>query len=327
MGSSDVQLPLNLGFIGLGNMGLPMFSNLVSKLPETYTVHFYDVLPGSMERGLKESGAVAKLDPCGNSREVAERSDMIISMVPEGKHVRAVYLTPETGVLSAADLNGKILIDSSTIDTATSIEVGDQTKARHPNTFFYDAPVSGGTAGAARGTITFMIGSVETDPNLPTLKALMSLMGGNIFTCGGRSLGLTAKFCNNYLSSSITLLNAEMFNFAIKSGMDPRTLQKILAVSTGCNRNQERANPVPGLSPEAPSSRQYKPGFKIEYVKKDIGLTIDACERVGAKLFVGPQTWNTYVEAGKDPRCAGLDSKVIYRYIGGDEDWRSKFPE
>jgi 3-hydroxyisobutyrate dehydrogenase len=247
-------------------------------------------------------------------------------MVPEGKHVRAVYLDPENGVLAAKDLSGKILIDSSTIDTATSLEVGEQTKTLHPKARFYDAPVSGGTAGAKRGTITFMIGSQETDPNLPLLKALMSLMGQNIFTCGGASLGLTAKFCNNYLSSSITLLNAEMFNFAIKSGMDPRVLQSILKVSTGCNRNQERANPVPGLSPEAPSSRQYQPGFKIEYVKKDIGLAIDACQRVGAKLFVGPHTWNTYVEAGKDTRCSGLDSKVIYRFIGGDEEWQKKFP-
>lgn len=247
-------------------------------------------------------------------------------MVPEGKHTAAVYLTPETGVLSAKDLSGKILIDSSTIDTATSLKVGEETKKQHPKAFFYDAPVSGGTAGAKRGTITFMIGSTEEDPNLPLLKDLMSLMGHNIFTCGGPSLGLTAKFCNNYLSSSITLLNAEMFNFAIKSGMDPRILQNILKTSTGCNRNQERANPVPGLSPEAPSSNGYKPGFKIEYVKKDIGLCIDACNRVGAKLCVGPTTWDSYVEAGKDPRCAGMDSKVIYRFIGGDEAWAEKFP-
>ncbi|KFY01931.1 hypothetical protein O988_02437 [Pseudogymnoascus sp. VKM F-3808] len=326
MGSSDVKLPSDLGFIGLGNMGFPMFSNLVSKLPKTTTVHFYDIMPQSVERGLKESGAVAKLDACSSSREVAERSDMIVSIVPEGKHVRAVYLDPENGILAAKDLSGKILIDSSTIDTATSLEVGEQTKARHPKGWFYDAPVSGGTAGAKKGTITFMIGSLEADPNLPLLKSLLSLMGHNIFTCGGPALGLTAKFCNNYLSSSITLLNAEMFNFAIKSGMDPRVLQKILSVSTGCNRNQERANPVPGLSPEAPSSRQYQPGFKIEYVKKDIGLAIAACERVGAKLFVGPHTWNTYVEAGKDPRCAGLDSKVIYRFIGGNEEWQENFP-
>lgn len=238
-----------------------------------------------------------------------------------------MYLTPETGVLAAKNLENKILIDSSTIDTATSLAVGEEVQVRHPQTTFYDAPVSGGVAGAKRGTITFMIGSQESDPHLPLLKELMSMMGHNIFTCGGPSLGLTAKFCNNYLSSSITLLNAEMFNFAIKSGMDPRILQNILKVSTGCNRNQERANPVPGLSPEAPSSRQYKPGFKIEYVKKDIGLAIEACERVGAKLCVGPHTWNSYVEAGKDPRCAGMDSKVIYRWIGGDEEWQNKFPE
>ena len=247
-------------------------------------------------------------------------------MVPEGKHTRAVYLHPETGVLAATDLSGKILIDSSTIDTSTSLAVGSETKTRHPQAFFYDAPVSGGVAGASKGTITFMIGCADSDPRLPLLKTLMSLMGHNIYTCGGPSLGLTAKFCNNYLSSSITLLNAEMFNFAIKSGMDPRVLQSILRTSTGCSRNQDIANPVPGLSPQAPSSRGYKPGFKIEYVKKDIGLAIEACERVGAKLFVGTHVWNTYVEAGKDERCAGMDSKVVYRYIGGDEEWQTKFP-
>lgn len=248
-------------------------------------------------------------------------------MVPIGKHVRAVYLTPTTGILSALNLTNKILIDSSTIDTATSLEVGAQTKTLHPTATFYDAPVSGGMVGAAKGTITFMIGTSPTDPNLPLLKALFSLMGHNIFTCGGPSLGLTAKFANNYLSSSITLLNAEMFNFAIKSGMDPRVLQQILAVSTGCNRNQERANPVPGLSPEAPASKGYKPGFKIEYVKKDIGLAIAAAERVGAKLYTGPTTWDAYVQAGQDPRCAGMDSKVVFRFIGGDEEWMSNFPE
>lgn len=252
---------------------------------------------------------------------------MVITIVPEGKHVHAVYLTPETGILAAKDLSDKILFDSSTIDTATSLEVGKQTKEQHPQAQFYDAPISGGMAGAKRGSITFMIGTQESDPNLPVLKTIMATMGHNVFTCGGPGLGLTAKFANNYLSSSITLLNSEMFNFAIKSGMDPRVLQKILAVSTGCNRNQERANPVPGLSPEAPSSRGYPPGFFIEYVKKDIGLAIDACKRVGAKLCLGPTTWNSYVEAAKDPRCAGKDSKVIYRWIGGDEEWQKNFPD
>jgi 3-hydroxyisobutyrate dehydrogenase len=246
-------------------------------------------------------------------------------MVPEGKHVRAVYLDSQTGVLAAKDLGDKILIDCSTIDTATSLEVGDQAKTRHSRASFYDAPVSGGTVGAKKGTITFMIGAVETDSNLPLMKSVLSLMGHNIFTCGGPSLGLTAKFCNNYLSSSITLLNAEMFNFAIKSGMDPRILQDILKVSSGCNRNQEKANPVPGLSPEAAASKGYKLGFRIEYVKKDIGLTIDACERVGAKLCLGKQTWNTYADAVEDARCTGLDSKVVYRFIGGEEKWQNKF--
>ncbi|KAH0840925.1 3-hydroxyisobutyrate dehydrogenase [Fonsecaea pedrosoi] len=325
--SSDPQLPANIGFIGLGNMGFPMFSNLVSKLPATSTVHFYDVNPRSIEMGLNESGAVAKLDACGSSREVAEKSDLLLSIVPEGKHVRAVFLDPENGVLAAKDLSDKILIDSSTIDTATSLEVGEQTRTRHPKAHFFDAPVSGGTAGAKRGVITFMVGCTASDPHFPLLKTLMALMGKNIYACGGPSLGLTAKLCNNYLSSSITLLNAETFNLAIKSGMDPRTLQEILKTATGGNINAQNANPVPGLTPNSPASHDYALGFRIEYTCKDMALALDACDRVGAKLCIGQAVLDAFDHASKDPRCAGLDTKVVFRYLGGDEKWQDKFPD
>lgn len=246
-------------------------------------------------------------------------------MVPEDKHVRNVYLDSDTGIIAASILERKILVDCSTIDPETSLSVGKEIHSRHPESFFYDAPVSGGTGGATDGTITFMLGLSQDDQNLPTLKNLLSLMGQNIFTCGGPSLGLTAKLANNYLSLSISLLNAEMFNFAIKSDMDPRVLQDILRASTGCNRNQERENPVPGLSPKSPSSNGYQKGFKIEYVKKDIGLALDACKRVGARLCLGERIYSSYVDAASDPRCSGLDAKVIYRWIGGDEDWQKKF--
>ncbi|KAK6371513.1 hypothetical protein LTS17_008763 [Exophiala oligosperma] len=322
--SSSSLLPPHLGFVGLGIMGFPMFCNLAGKIPSTSTVHFYDVNPESMERALREPGLVAKLDRCSSAKGVAEKSDILISMVPEGKHVREVYLNPKSGVLSATNLSDKILLDSSTIDTTTSLSVGEETSKRHPTAKFYDAPVSGGSLGAKNGTITFMVGCSETDTNMGLLRELFSLMGRNTFACGGPSLGLVAKLCNNYLSFTTTLGNAEMFNLAIKSGMDPRILQEILKTSSGGNRNAQVENPVPGLSPNAPASNNYKPGFIIEYVKKDIELAMDACERVDAKLFMGPSIRDAYYEASKPPENSGMDSKIVYRWMGGEEDWKEK---
>ena len=132
-------------------------------------------------------------------------------MVPEGSHVRSVYLTDETGVL-ASDLGSKILIDCSTIDTGTSLAVRDACAEKHPKATFYDAPVSGGVIGAEKGTLTFMLGCKDDDPNVKLLLQLLGLMGGNIFPCGGPSLGLTAKLCNNYCSGLIAIATSEAMN-------------------------------------------------------------------------------------------------------------------
>lgn len=115
-----------------------------------------------------------------------------------------------------------------------------------------------------------------------------------------------------------------MYNVAMKSGMDPKLLQSILNISTGNSRNNMQQNPVPGLSPGTPASNGYKGGFKIEFVKKDMGLAIDAAERVGAQVYIGQRVRETYMQAEEDPKCAGLDSKVIYRWLGGDENWEKK---
>ncbi|KIW19480.1 hypothetical protein PV08_00052 [Exophiala spinifera] len=330
--SSSNKLPSHLGFVGLGVMGFAMFCNLARKVPAGSTVHFYDVNPDSMERAAREPGLVAQLDRCSCAREVAEKSEVLISMVPQGKHVRAVYLDPENGVLAATDLSGKILLDSSTIDTTTSLLVGEETRKRHGGggaaaaaaATFYDAPVSGGSLGARNATITFMVGCAESDPNMPLLRELFGLMGRNTFACGGPSLGLVAKLCNNYLSFATTLANAEMFNLAIRSGMDPGILRDILKTSSGGNRNAQVENPVPGLNPDAPASNGYRPGFAIEYVKKDIELAMDACDRVGAKVCMGRSIRDAYLAASLHEGNAGMDSKIVYRWMGGEEDWKGK---
>ena len=245
-------------------------------------------------------------------------------MVPEGSHVRSVYLTPETGVF-ATDLSSKLLIDCSTIDTATSLAVRDQIAEKYPSASFYDAPVSGGVLGAQKATLTIMIGCDEKDPKFPLLKDLLGMLGASIFACGGPSFGLTAKLCNNYCSGLISLATSEAFNIGIRSGMDPRVLANVFSTSTAQSCVADKWNPVPGLCPEAPASHGYKGGFKVQLMRKDFGLAVDTAERVGAKLMLGAAGLRTYTEAMNDPRCKDLDSRVVYRYIGGKEDWAQEF--
>jgi 3-hydroxyisobutyrate dehydrogenase len=241
-------------------------------------------------------------------------------MVPEGLHVKAVYLTPDTGVL-AANISSKLLIDCSTIDTATSLLVRETLTAKSPSTFFYDSPVSGGSLGAAKATLTFMLGCAEDNVHYELLRRLLGMMGTSIFPCGGPSLGLTAKLCNNYCSGLIAIATAEAMNIGMKSGMDPRVLARIFSTSTAQSCISDKWNPVPGICPDAPASHGYAGGFKVQLMKKDFGLAVDAAGTVGAKLVLGEAGLKIYSDASNDTRCRDLDSRVVFRYLEGNENW------
>ena len=242
-------------------------------------------------------------------------------MVPEGSHVRSVYLDAGRGVLAAANISRKMFIDCSTIDTATNLEVRERIIEKDSTAAFYDAPVSGGPVGARKAALTFMMGCSETDPNLPRLKQFLSLMGTSLFPCGGPSLGLTAKLSNNYLSGLIAIATAEAMNIGMRSGLDPRVLHGIFGASTAQNCINDRFCPVPGVVPDAPSSKGYKDGFKVQLMRKDFGLAVATAERVGARLALGQAGLDVYTAASSDPRCKDLDSRVVYRYLGGKENW------
>lgn len=247
-------------------------------------------------------------------------------MVPEGSHVRAVYLTEDKGVLASA-LGDKLLIDCSTIDTDTSLAVRDAVATQHPKASFYDAPVSGGAIGAQKGTLTLMLGCANTDPHIKLLTSLLGLVGGNIFPCGGPSLGLTAKLCNNYCSGLIAIAVSEAMNIGMASGMDPRVLANIFHTSTAQSSICDDWCPVPGLSTDAPPSNGYEGGFRVQLMKKDFGLAVDAAKRVDVKLALGDEGLRVYEETSADPKCRDKDSRVVFRYLGGREDWREEFPE
>ncbi|KAK8229891.1 NAD binding domain of 6-phosphogluconate dehydrogenase-domain-containing protein [Phyllosticta capitalensis] len=310
-----------IGFIGLGNMGQHMADNLVQKL-ESIRLHVFDMTRAPMEALV--SRHPERVVACASAKEVAENSSIILSMVPEGSHVRGVYMDPVAGVL-VADVSSKILIDCSTIDAATSLAVREQTLSRYPTASFYDAPVSGGVLGAQKGTLTFMLGCSSTDPSLPLLRDLLGKMGSNIFACGGPSLGLTAKACNNYCSGLIAIATSEAMSIGMAAGMDPRLLKQIFDASTAQSTILDKWCPVPGIVPEVPSSNGYRGGFKVQLMRKDFGLAVDTAKRLGVRLALGDVGLQTYTAAMNDPRCRDLDSRVVYRYLGGREDWLKDF--
>ncbi|QVM06214.1 hypothetical protein D8B26_000925 [Coccidioides posadasii str. Silveira] len=311
----------SLGFIGIGAMGRPMAENLASKLPPPSIINIYDVSEKAMdELFMRNDGKIVK---CSSAKDVAEKSDIIITMVPEGLHVRQVYLDSTAGICTA-DISNKLIIDCSTIDTATSLSIKENISAKFPSASFYDAPVSGGVIGAKKGTIAFFLGCANDDPNLPQLAELASMIGKQVIPCGGPSLGLAAKLSNNYLSGLIAIACSEAMNMGMRSGLDPRVLANVYAAGTAQNTICDRFNPVPGVYPDSPSSNGYKEGFKVQLMKKDIGLAVEMAQRVGARLALGEAGLKAYADASEDPRCRDLDSRVVYRFLGGIEDWEGR---
>ncbi|KDR74990.1 hypothetical protein GALMADRAFT_226639 [Galerina marginata CBS 339.88] len=327
----QIEFPKTFGWIGLGAMGFPMALQLRKKIPRESLLYIYDVDHSAMQRFVEtakadanESEKGATVVVVGCAREVAENSECIITIVPEGAHVRAVFLTPETGLLAAKDISGKLFIDCSTIDIATSLSIHESvasiyalqsataTTANPPH--FYDAPVSGGTAGASSASLTIMLGCAPSSPHLPLLTHILSTMGKHIYPLGGPSLGLAAKLSNNYLSGMIALATSEAMNLGMRLGVDPKVLQKCFSTSSGGSWVNDTVNPVPGVCPGAITSKGYVGGFKVQLMKKDMTLAIDAAKQIGANLVLADAGLSAYTAASEDPRCRDRDSRVVYRW-------------
>ncbi|RYP65715.1 hypothetical protein DL771_008160 [Monosporascus sp. 5C6A] len=303
-------LPADIGFIGLGAMGKPMVMNLARKLIPGSRLYVHDAVAAAMEEveGL-----------------CASATNIILTMLPEGAHVKSVYLDPESGIIASLSRTStrpfpdKLLIDSSTIDTATNLHVKEQLSPF--TTSFYDAPVSGGVIGATNATIAFFLGSSTSDANLTRLTPLLQTMGGKVIPCGGPSLGLAAKLSNNYLSGVITIACSEAMDMGMRAGIDADVLASVFAAGTAQNTICDVFNPVPGVCPKAPSSNGYTGGFRVQLMKKDFGLAMDMARRVGARNALGASGLGIYTAASEAEDCRDRDSRVVYRYLGGKEDW------
>ncbi len=271
---------MNIAFLGLGNMGAPMAHNL---LKAGHTLVVYDLAPANVAR-LVEAGASAASDAAHAVRE----AEVVVTMLPSGNAVRGVYLG-DGGVLAAA-APGTLMIDSSTIDPATAREVASAAEAR--GLAMIDAPVSGGTAGAAAGTLTFIVGGKPEA--LERARTLLGQMGKNIFHAGSAGAGQIAKICNNMLLGIQMVGTAEAINLGVSLGLDPKVLSDVMVKSSGRNWTLELYNPWPGVMDNVPASRGYSGGFGTELMLKDLGLSQQAAQSCNAATPLGALTRQLY---------------------------------
>ncbi|MFY8297435.1 3-hydroxyisobutyrate dehydrogenase [Pseudoalteromonas sp. SS15] len=269
-----------IGFIGLGNMGGPMAINLVKAGHE---VRVFDLSPDAIAT-LVEAGATA----VNAVEEVCENADFVVSMLPAGKHVKAIY-TGENGLVNHLN-KSTLVIDCSTIDAESAQFVGKA--LGEAGIKFVDAPVSGGVAGAAAGTLTFIVGGSTACFELA--NTILPNMGKNIYHAGDIGAGQVAKICNNMLLSILMAGTSEALQMGIDHGLDPKVLSEIMLNSSGRNWTLELYNPCPDVLENVPSSNGYKPGFMVDLMAKDLGLAQQAAQQTNSATPMGALAKNLY---------------------------------
>ncbi|ERB66017.1 3-hydroxyisobutyrate dehydrogenase [Vibrio coralliilyticus OCN008] len=273
-----------IAFIGLGNMGGPMAENL---LAAGLKVQVFDLMPEAVKK-LESAGAVA----AHTVEDAVKGADTVVTMLPAGEHVRAVYLGDHSGGVGLLNMveDGTFLIDSSTIDPQSARIVAQC--AAEKGLDFVDAPVSGGVAGAKAGTLTFIVGG--SDSAFEKAESVLKHMGKNIFHAGKAGDGQMGKICNNLMLGILMSGTCEALNLGIDNGLDPKVLSNIMLQSSGRNWALELYNPCPGVMETAPASNEFKPGFMSKLMLKDLGLGLDAAAQSQSSVPMGSLARNLY---------------------------------
>jgi 3-hydroxyisobutyrate dehydrogenase len=291
-----------IGFIGLGNMGLPMARNLVKA---GHAVVGFDVSEYSAERLAADGGTRAN-----SLADACKQAEIVITMLPAGAQVREVYLGAG-GVLSAV-APGTLLIDSSTIDVETARDVAQAAQSK--GLAMIDAPVSGGVAGAQAATLTFMVGG--SDDAFARALPVLDKLGKTIVHAGGPGNGQAAKICNNMILGASMIVVSEAFLLAEKLGLDAQKLFDISSKSSGQCWSMTSYCPVPGPVPASPANHDYKAGFTAAMMLKDLKLAQDAARATRAATPLGAgaaAVYERYVDSGD----GSADFSGIIRYLRG----------
>jgi len=289
-----------IAFIGLGNMGSGMAANLVKAGHEVLA---FDLSADAVAHAVNSGASAAT-----SAAEAVAASEAVVTMLPAGKHVRAVY----EGEIFGAASPGTLFMDCSTIDVASARHVGGL--AVEKGFRFVDAPVSGGVAAAQGGTLTFMVGGSEAD--FAAAEVFLDAMGKAVLRAGDLGAGQAAKICNNMLLAITMIGTCEAFALADKLGLDAQKFYDISSKASGQSWSMTSYCPVPGPIPTTPANNGYKPGFATAMMLKDLKLAQDAAQTAGATTPLGAQAEALY--AMFDNLGGGAsDFSGIYKLLDG----------
>jgi 3-hydroxyisobutyrate dehydrogenase len=266
-----------IAFIGLGNMGGPMAANL---LAAGHNVRGFDLVAA-----LRDDAEAAGVEIATSGVEAVKDADAIVTMLPAGKHVRAVFAEIVPHVKA-----GAVIIDSSTVDVESARAAHALAAERGLKSL--DAPVSGGTGGAKAGTLTFMCGG--TGEAFAAAKPILEKMGKRIVHCGGAGAGQAAKICNNMILGATMVVTCEAFVLAEKLGLSHQALFDVASTSSGQSWSLTTYCPVPGPVPASPANNGYKPGFAAALMLKDLKLAQEAAQSAGANTPIGAHAAELY---------------------------------
>ncbi|MBL4917833.1 3-hydroxyisobutyrate dehydrogenase [Szabonella alba] len=280
---------MKIGFIGLGNMGAPMAANLAAAGHEVTGFDLTAPCPDGVTRAV-------------SAAEAATGAAVVITMLPNGAILRAVAAQ----ILPAMD-PGAVLCDCSTVDVESARQVAADAAAAGKSAL--DAPVSGGTGGAAAGTLTFMVGG--PDAAFAQAEPLFSVMGQKAVHCGDAGAGQAAKICNNMILGVTMIATCEAFALADKLGLDRQKMFDVVSTSSGYSWTMNAYCPAPGVGPKSPADNGYKPGFASELMLKDLGLAQQAAIAADADTPMGAAALELYRRFVEDEDGRGQDFSAM----------------
>ena len=292
-----------IAFIGLGHMGGGMAPNLAKA---GHDVRAFDLSEEALAKAVEQGCARA-----GSTEEAVEGAEVVITMLPAAQHVLGVY---RDQVLGKAPTNA-LLIDCSTIDVASARTVEEEAAAKGYT--MVDAPVSGGIAAAAGGTLTFMVGG--SDEAFSNAQPILDPMAKAVIHAGGPGAGQAAKICNNMILGATMIVTCEGFVLAQKLGLDPQVFFDIASKASGQSWSMTSYAPVPGVGPETPADHDYEGGFAAALMLKDLKLAMQAAQEAGAYTPIGGEAeelFQRFVDRGGGNK----DFSGIIKMI--DDSWK-----
>ncbi|WP_304950612.1 3-hydroxyisobutyrate dehydrogenase [Sulfitobacter sp.] len=280
---------MKIGFIGLGNMGAPMATNLAKAGHE---VTGFDVA-GTTAEGVRVAD---------NLEAAVAGMDAVITMLPNGSILRQVAAQAIPHMAQ-----GTLFIDCSTVDVESAKNTAQA--AEDAGIMSVDAPVSGGIGGASGGTLTFMAGG--STQAFAKAKPLFDIMGQKAVHCGDAGAGQAAKICNNMILGVTMIATCEAFALADKLGLDRQKMFDVVSTSSGYSWSMNAYCPAPGVGPTSPADNGYTPGFAAELMLKDLGLSQQAAEMADADTPMGELARALYAQFVENEDGNGKDFSAM----------------